>query len=65
VLKDGKIIAGAGVITNDFHNRPDLTPNVCAVYVEKEYRCRGIAGRMLAHVCEKMHKSAELIRCIF
>lgn len=57
VLKDGKIIAGAGVIKNDFHNRPDLTPNVCAVYVEKEYRCCGIAGRMLAHVCEKMHES--------
>lgn len=41
------IIAGMGVIQNDFHNRKDLAPNVCAVYTEKAYRCRGIAGRLL------------------
>ena len=34
---DGNIIAGLGVIENDFHKRPDLTPNVCAVYVEKSF----------------------------
>ena len=32
----GRIIAGAGVIANDFHDRKDLTPNVCALYVEPE-----------------------------
>ena len=31
-LEDEKIIAGAGVIENDFHNRPDLTPNICVLY---------------------------------
>ncbi|MCI8608979.1 MAG: hypothetical protein HFE73_05000 [Firmicutes bacterium] len=41
--KDG-IIGGVGVIENDFHDRKDLTPNVCALYVEKEHRCRGGAG---------------------
>ena len=49
-----RILGGLGVIENDFHNRKDLTPNVCAVYVEKEHRCRGIAGRMLQSVCEDM-----------
>lgn len=44
-----------GVIENDFHDRPDLTPNVCAVYVEKAYRCRGIAGKLLEAVCRDMH----------
>lgn len=45
---DGDIIAGGlGVIENDYHNRKDLTPNVCAVYVEKSFRCRGIAGELL------------------
>ena len=34
----GRIIAGAGVIANDFHDRKDLTPNVCALYVEPELR---------------------------
>lgn len=53
-LHDGKIVGGMGVIANDFHDRPDLTPNVCAVYVEKEYRNRGIAGELLQFVCDDM-----------
>jgi len=53
-MDDGKTIAGLGVIENDFHNRKDLTPNVCAVYVEEAYRCRGIAGQMLSFVCDDM-----------
>ena len=45
---DGEdIAAGMGVIENDFHDRKDLTPNVCAVYTNKEYRCKGIAGKLL------------------
>lgn len=54
VMVQDKIIAGLGVIENDFHDRKDLAPNVCAVYVEEEYRCRGIAGKMLDFVCEDM-----------
>ena len=30
-LDGEKIIAGMGVIENDFHDRKDLSPNVCAV----------------------------------
>ena len=34
VCLDGeKIVGGLGVIDNDFHDRKDLAPNVCAVYV--------------------------------
>lgn len=54
VLDGEKIIGGLGVIENDFHNRKDLTPNVCAVYVEADYRCQGIAGQMLQFVCDDM-----------
>ena len=46
-LDDDKIIGGMGVIENDFHDRKDLTPNICAVYTEEAYRCKGIAGRLL------------------
>lgn len=53
---DNKIVGGLGVIENDFHNRKDLTPNVCAVYVEEPYRCKGIAGKLLNFVCEDMYK---------
>ena len=46
-LDGERIVAGLGVIENDFHDRKDLAPNVCAVYTEEAYRCRGIAGKLL------------------
>ena len=53
-LDGEKIVGGMGVIENDFHDRPDLTPNVCAVYTEPEYRGQGIAGRLLEYVVEDL-----------
>ena len=50
----GAIIAGMGVIENDFHDRPDLSPNVCAVYTDEPYRGRGIARALLGTVCQDM-----------
>ena len=48
VCLDGeRIVGGLGVIENDFHDRKDLAPNVCAVYTEEAYRSRGIAGKLL------------------
>lgn len=52
-LDENKIIAGLGVIENDFHDRKDLSPNVCAVYTEEEYRNQGIAGRLLNYVVDE------------
>lgn len=46
-LDGDRIIGGLGVIENDFHDRKDLTPNICAVYTEENYRRQGIAGRLL------------------
>lgn len=54
-MDGGNIVGGLGVIENDFHDRKDLSPNVCAVYVEPPYRCRGIAGSLLACVCDDLH----------
>ena len=45
-LSGERIVGGLGVIENDFHDRKDLTPNVCAVYTEADCRCQGIAGRL-------------------
>lgn len=53
-LDGAQIIAGMGVIENDFHDRKDLTPNVCAVYTEEACRGRGIAGVLLNKVVEDM-----------
>ena len=55
-LDGGKIIGGLGVIENDFHDRKDLTPNVCAVYTEEAYRCRGIAGNLLNIAVEDLRQ---------
>lgn len=46
-MEGDRIVGGLGVIENDFHDRPDLTPNVCAVYVEPDRRRRGVAGALL------------------
>ena len=46
-LDGDKIVGGLGVIENDFHDRTDLAPNVCAVYTEESHRSRGIAGALL------------------
>ena len=53
-LDGDRIIGGLGVIENDFHDRKDLAPNVCAVYTEDAYRSQGIAGRLLNLVVEDM-----------
>lgn len=45
--ESGEILAGLGIIANDFHKRKDLTPNVCALYVEPEHRGGGIARALL------------------
>ena len=56
IMNHGAVIAGLGVIENDFHNRKDLTPNVCAVYVEEDYRKQGLAGKLLQFVCEEFRQ---------
>ena len=53
-LDSGRIVGGLGVIENDFHDRKDLAPNVCAVYTEEACRGRGIAGRLLNKAVEDM-----------
>ena len=53
-LDGEKIVGGLGVIENDFHDRPDLTPNVCAVYTEATHRGQGIAGNLLNMAVEDL-----------
>ena len=53
-LDGDNIVGGLGVIENDFHDRPDLKPNVCAVYTEEHHRCQGIAGKLLNMAVEDL-----------
>ncbi|HEM8404678.1 TPA: GNAT family N-acetyltransferase [Acinetobacter baumannii] len=52
--KDKHLIAGSGVIDNDFHERKDLTPNLCALFVEENYRNQNIAKHILDFVREDL-----------
>lgn len=53
-MEGDQIVGGMGVIDNDFHDRKDLTPNVCAVYTDEDHRNRGIAGHLLNMVVEDL-----------
>ena len=53
-LDGDKIVGGMGVIENDFHDRKDLSPNVCAVYTEDSHRKMGIAGALLNMTVEDL-----------
>lgn len=53
-LDGEKIVGGLGVIENDFHDRKDLTPNICAVYTEEDYRRQGVAGKLLNMAVEDL-----------
>lgn len=55
-LDGDRIVAGLGVIENDFHDRKDLAPNVCAVYTEPAHRGKGIAGGLLGLAVSGMRK---------
>ena len=55
-LDGEEIVGGLGVIENDFHDRPDLTPNVCAVYTEESHRCCGVAGKLLDMAVEDLRE---------
>ena len=62
-LAGERIVAGLGVIENDFHPRTDLAPNVCAVYTGPDCRGRGLAGQLLGLACAEL--AAEGITTLY
>lgn len=55
-LAGDQIAGGLGVIENDFHKRPDLAPNICAVYVEQACRRQGMARALMECACEDLRR---------
>ncbi len=54
VNESQEIIAGAGVIENDFHKQKECAPNLCALYVKQAYRHQGLASYLLEKIGEDM-----------
>jgi len=52
IVDEGKIIAGCGLISNDFISRMDLYPWLCSLYVEEKFRKQGLAGLLIEAVKE-------------
>lgn len=48
--ENGDIVGGCGLIENDFVDRTDLKPYICAVFVEPKYRMQRIAFLLLLNV---------------
>lgn len=60
VMNDrNEIIARAGVIGNDYHNRKDLTPNVCALYVVENYRKQRLASFILNFIRQDFEQTVD------
>lgn len=53
--KADEIVGGAGVIENDYHERKDLSPNICALYIEEEYRGEGLAKYLLNSIRKDLY----------
>ena len=57
MLEQDAIIAGAGIIENDFHPQKQITPNLCALFVEAAWRKQGVASLLLQKI---RHDCAQL-----
>ncbi len=58
------VIGGLGVIANNFHRRTDLTPNICAVYVEPRARGRGVARALIDRACAELSAAGWECVCL-
>ena len=57
MLRGDAILGGCGLIDNDFMVRTDLSPWLCALYIEPEARGHELGAHLLAHV---RHEAAAL-----
>lgn len=56
MMKNDEIVGSFGLIQNDFIDRTDLYPWICAVYIEENERNKGLGRRLLERAVEEGRK---------
>lgn len=54
-VENGEIIGGCGLIQNDFVDRVDLFPYICALFVEPKARGHELGGKLLEFARRRAH----------
>lgn len=49
MIEGDQVIGGFGLITNDFVSRQDLSPYLCALYIEEDMRGMKLGSQLLEH----------------
>ena len=57
IEENNEVIAGLGIIENDFHKRKDLAPNICAVYVREDHQGKGLSRKLLNKACSHLKEN--------
>jgi N-acetylglutamate synthase-like GNAT family acetyltransferase len=64
-LIDSKCVGVVSIFDNDLKTRADLAPWLAGLYVNPNYRCRGIADKLINSVlkiCKKMNYDTVFLR---
>ncbi len=56
-LENNTLLGSAAIVEHDMDNKPELSPWLASVYVDKEYRYQGIGSKLVKHVINIARKA--------
>ncbi|MCM1991539.1 GNAT family N-acetyltransferase [Oceanirhabdus seepicola] len=64
-LIDNKCVGVVSIFDNDLETRPELTPWLAGLYVDPNYRCKGVADKLInavLKICKNMNYDTVFLR---